>query len=88
MHATNTHMDDTVEPLQIPPELLSPEALRGVLEDFVLREGTDYGLRDWSLEEKVAQVALQLQRGEAKLMYDPDSESVTLVTRDSLRKPR
>lgn len=80
-------MDDPLEPLQIPPELLSAEALRGVLEDFVLREGTDYGLRDWSLDEKVAQVALQLQRGEARLMYDPESESVTLVTRESLRRP-
>jgi uncharacterized protein YheU (UPF0270 family) len=56
-------MDDTAEPLQIPPELLSPEALRGVLEDFVLREGTDYGLRDWSLEEKVAQVATDIRHG-------------------------
>ena len=76
------------EPLQIPAELLSPEALRGVLEDFVLREGTDYGLRDWSLDEKVAQVALQLQRGDAQLMFDPQTESVTLITRESLRKPR
>ncbi len=79
-------MDDTAEPLQIPPELLSPEALRGVLEDFVLREGTDYGLRDWSLDEKVAQVALQLQRGEVSLMFDPETQSVTLVTRDQLPK--
>jgi uncharacterized protein YheU (UPF0270 family) len=81
-------MDDTAEPLQIPPELLSPEALRGVLEDFVLREGTDYGLRDWSLDEKVAQVALQLQRGEVSLMFDPETQSVTLVTRDQLPKSR
>ena len=81
-------MDDTAEPLQIPPELLSPEALRGVLEDFVLREGTDYGLRDWSLDEKVAQVALQLQRGEVSLMFDPETQSVTLVTRDQLPKAR
>jgi len=81
-------MDDTAEPLQIPPELLSAEALRGVLEDFVLREGTDYGQRDWSLDEKVAQVALQLQRGEASLMFDPETESVTLVTRDQLPKSR
>jgi len=54
----------------------------------VLREGTDYGQRDWSLDEKVAQVALQLQRGEASLMFDPETESVTLVTRDQLPKSR
>lgn len=77
--------DDDQQPLQVPPDLLSPQALRGVLEDFVLREGTDYGPRDWSLDEKVEQVRLQLQRGEAHLMYDPQTQSVTLVTTRQLR---
>lgn len=80
--------DDDQQPLQVPPDLLSPQALRGVLEDFVLREGTDYGPRDWSLDEKVEQVRLQLQRGEAHLMYDPQTQSVTLVTARQLRPAR
>jgi uncharacterized protein YheU (UPF0270 family) len=69
-------------PVEIPHEELSPEALRGVLESFVLREGTEYGERDFSLDEKVAHVLRQLERGEAQIMYDPHTESVTLVVKN------
>jgi uncharacterized protein len=58
---------------------LSPEALRGVLEAFVLREGTDYGEREYSLQEKVGHVLRQLERGEARIVFDPDTESVQIV---------
>jgi uncharacterized protein YheU (UPF0270 family) len=59
---------------------LSPEALRAVVESFVLREGTDYGEREFSLGEKVAQVLRQLERDEARIVFDPDTQSVTIVT--------
>jgi uncharacterized protein YheU (UPF0270 family) len=58
---------------------LSPDALRGVLESFVLREGTDYGEREYSLDEKVAHVLRQLERGEARIVFDPNTESVQIV---------
>jgi uncharacterized protein len=50
-----------------------------VLESFVLREGTEYGARDFSLDEKVAHVMKQLRRGEAKIVFDPDSETIDIV---------
>jgi uncharacterized protein YheU (UPF0270 family) len=50
--------------------------LRGVLESFVLREGTEYGERDVCLDQKVAQVTRQLQRGEAQIVFDPQSETI------------
>jgi len=53
--------------------------LRGVLESFVLREGTEYGERDVSLDQKVAQVTRQLQRGEAQIVFDPETESIDVV---------
>jgi len=53
--------------------------LRGVLESFVLREGTEYGERDVSLDQKVAQVTRQLQRGEARIVFDPESETIDIV---------
>jgi uncharacterized protein YheU (UPF0270 family) len=68
-------------PIEIPPDALSEDALRGVLEAFVLREGTDYGQRDWTLDEKVAQVREQLRRREARIVFDSATESVTIVTR-------
>jgi hypothetical protein len=66
-------------PVAVPHAELSAEALRGVAEAFVLREGTDYGERDVSHEQKVAQVIRQLERGEARIMFDPLDLSVTIV---------
>ncbi len=70
--------DLPLEPVEVPPDALSSEALRGVIESFVLREGTDYGEREYSLEEKCAQVLAQIRRGEARILYDPQTESVTI----------
>jgi uncharacterized protein YheU (UPF0270 family) len=67
-------------PVAIPHTELSEDALRGVIESFVLREGTDYGERDASHEGKVAEVMRQLERGEAQIMFDPLDSSVTIVT--------
>ncbi len=67
------------EPILIPHAELSAEALRGVIESFVLREGTDYGAREYSLEEKVAHVRAQLERGQARILFDPESNTVTLM---------
>jgi uncharacterized protein YheU (UPF0270 family) len=50
-----------------------------VVESFVLREGTDYGAYETSLDAKVAQVLLQLRRGQAQLTFDPATESVNVV---------
>ncbi|HSJ96331.1 MAG TPA: YheU family protein [Myxococcota bacterium] len=65
--------------MEIPVEALSAEALRGLIESFVGREGTDYGERERSLEEKVADVRRQLERGEARIVFDPETESVNIV---------
>ena len=58
---------------------LSTEALRGVIEEFVSREGTDYGHLDYSFEDKIEQVISQLKKGEVKLVFDSESERCNLV---------
>jgi len=63
---------------EIPHTALSGEALRGLVEEFVSRDGTDYGAREIALEEKVADVMEQLERGEVRIWYDPDSETATI----------
>lgn len=68
-----------VDAIEVAYTDLSPEALRGVLESFVLREGTDYGEREYSLQQKVAHVLHQLERGEARIVFDPNTESVQIV---------
>ncbi|MFL6550930.1 MAG: YheU family protein [Povalibacter sp.] len=72
-------IDNAPEPVIVPHADLSPEALRGVIEAFVLREGTDYGLHEFSLEQKVTHVLQQLQRGEARIQFDPITSSVDIV---------
>ena len=69
----------------IPPEQLSQDALQGVLEEFIGREGTDYGEQELSLEEKVALLRPQVARGEVVIVYDEFLESLTLTRRDEVR---
>lgn len=78
---------DPAEPIDIPHTELSPDALRGVIEAFVLREGTEYGARDFSLDEKVLQVMRQLERGEAQIVFDPNTETVGVVTKAERGRP-
>ena len=69
------------------PDDLEPDTLRAVIESFVLREGTDYGVHETSLEDKVAQVLIQLRRGEAHITFDPASESVNVVVTSAIGDP-
>jgi uncharacterized protein YheU (UPF0270 family) len=71
--------DEAREPVFVPYTELSPEALRGVVESFVLREGTDYGEREYSLEQKLAHVYRQLERGEAQIVFDPNTETIDII---------
>jgi uncharacterized protein len=65
----------------IPYQQLSPEALNGLIEEFITREGTDYGEEEITLARKVKQVERQLASGEVVIVFDPTSESVSLLTR-------
>jgi hypothetical protein len=81
-----TATDERPEPVRIPHTELSADALRGVVESFVLREGTDYGQHEATFESKVDDVMRQLDRGEAEILWDPASESVHLVTGQGRRR--
>ena len=50
-----------------------------MVESFVLREGTEYGEKDFSLDQKLAHVVRQLERGEAQIVFDPGSETIDIV---------
>jgi uncharacterized protein YheU (UPF0270 family) len=76
------------EPIVVPHTELAADLLRAVIESFVLREGTDYGEREHSLDEKVARVTRQLERGEAQIVFDPDTESVDIAVRRAARTSR
>lgn len=65
--------------VKIPYKQLEEATLLAVIESFVLREGTDYGDREVSLDAKVEHVKRQLEKGEACIVYDQETESVSIV---------
>ena len=76
--------EETPEPVEVPYSEMPAELLHAVVESFVLREGTDYGEKEFSLEAKVDGVIRQLKKGEAKIIFDPATDSVTIaVSRSS-----
>ena len=74
----NQDSDDEAA-VSVPHRELSSEALRGVIESFVLREGTEYGETEVALDAKVAAVMLQLEAGEVQIVYDPTTSTVDIV---------
>jgi len=72
--------------IEIPLERLSLELLVGIIEEFIQREGTDYGAHEVALDDKILQVKQQIQRGEVVITFDHQTESCNLITRaDFLR---
>ena len=65
--------------MDIPWQRLNEATLKGVIEDFVLREGTDYGPAQYSIEEKVAQIRKQLQCGKARIVFDDQSGTCNIL---------
>mgnify|MGYP001119474671 CR=1 FL=1 len=63
----------------IPFEDLSTETLHAIIENFVLREGTEYGSEDVSLNDKITQVHQQLKQGSALLVYSELHETVNIL---------
>ena len=71
--------------IAIPYERLDKATLDAIAEDFVTREGTDYGDVEYSLQDKIAQVIEQLRRGEATLLYDPVQQTCHIQLTATLR---
>lgn len=78
--------EDGEREVVVPWDQLSAAALRGVIEEFVTREGTEYGDREVDLETKVRAVRSQLERGEVVVLFDASSQSVNLVRARELRE--
>lgn len=77
----NYNENETPEPpIAIEASKLSEEALIGIIENYIMRSGTDYGSVEATHEAKISQVKKQISTGEVQVVYDPNTESVTLMT--------
>ena len=66
--------------MDIPYQKLKPETLQSLIEEFVTRDGTDYGLHEVSLEEKVNEVLKQLTSGQCRIVFDINRDSCHIVS--------
>lgn len=69
----------------VPHGGLQPETLRQLIEAFILRNGTDYGEREATLDLRVSQITQQLDRGDVKIVFDATTESCSIVPTRSLK---
>lgn len=63
---------------RIPVSKLSHEALRGVIEEFISRAGTDYGEIEATQEPKFRQVKHKLENGSAVLVFDGETGTTNI----------
>ena len=69
----------------IPIDALQKDTLENLIREFVLREGTDYGADEVSLDTKVNQVMSQLQSGKLVITYSEEYETCSIQTADSFQ---
>ena len=67
---------------RIPVNRLSQEALQGVIEEFISRNGTDYGEIEVPTESKFWQVKHKLENGSAVLIFDDETETTNIFLKD------
>ena len=70
----------------IPLEQIPNETLLAIIEEFILREGTDYGDENISKETKIAQVKKQLEQGSAVLVYSELYETVNILPKEQFQE--
>lgn len=70
----------------VPWQQLSAEALNGIIEEFIMREGTDYGELEVSLQTKKNQLIQQLQQNKIVLVYSELHETVNLMPADTFKE--
>jgi uncharacterized protein YheU (UPF0270 family) len=72
--------------VEVPYTRLAADVLRRVAEEFVTRDGTDYGMSEKTLDEKVSDLRRQLERGDAAIVYDVEDGTINIVPTRALRR--
>lgn len=71
--------ENPLPPVEIPLDSISTDALTEIIAAFIEREGTDYGAVEASYDKKIADIRRQLEKGDIRLFFDPNTESVTFL---------
>ena len=65
--------------MDIPYTEISEEALKAIIQEYITREGTEYGAEEYSLERKIEQIKQQLLKGDIKINFDDETQTCNLV---------
>ena len=68
----------------IPFEKLTAEALDGLIEEFILREGTDYGTTTYTTDQKKERVHKQIKNKNVVVVYDSNTEACSLLKKEQI----
>ncbi|MAC13187.1 MAG: hypothetical protein CL539_00720 [Alcanivorax sp.] len=72
-------------PIIVPWKDLPADTLTNLIEEFVTRDGTDYGDQEIPTATKVEQVRNQLKKQEAFVVFDEITESVSVMGKEQTR---
>lgn len=76
---SETDSRDVPDMLEVPWQKLSPDALHGLLEELVTRDGTDYGAVELTTEEKAANLRKALEDKRAAIAFSPETETWSVI---------
>jgi uncharacterized protein YheU (UPF0270 family) len=68
----------------VPWQDIDKATLENLIQEYVTRDGTDYGEQEVSLETKVAQVHERLKTGAAVVWFDEGTETVNILPREDI----
>ena len=71
--------DHREEGLEVPYDRINPDTLRNMIQEFVTRDGADWGDAGCTLEDKVEQVLRQLKGRKVKVVFDLTSQTANIV---------
>ena len=72
--------------IKIPIESLDRSIIVSIIEEFVLREGTDYGAYEVNFQSKIDEIYRKLESDEYSISYDESTESCTIIANVILDK--
>ena len=67
------------EGIEVPYERIDPDTLQRMIEEFVTRDGADWGDAGCTLEDKVQQVLQQLRNKKVVIVFDHISQTANFV---------
>ncbi|NMP30416.1 YheU family protein [Thalassotalea sp. M1531] len=70
----------------IPYQDISPDTLDNLIKEFVLREGTDYGLEDVDIDQKINDVKVQLKLGIVIIVFSELHETVNILPKEQFEQ--